>query len=243
MCPPGASRFSSAGVPWATSRPWSSTAIWSASWSASSRYCVVSRTVTPPATSSRISCHMLCRLRGSSPVVGSSRKMIRGLPTSVIARSSRRFMPPEYVIASFLPASTRSNCSSNSAARRRPSVRPRWLRSAIMIRFSPAGQQTVDRGELAGDADRGADRLRVAACRSCPATRISPASAVISVDRIWTTVVLPAPFGPSRAKMVPSATFRSMPSRTSLSPYDLCRPGRRSPGMNCSCFLACFRAG
>src|SRR5579885_2194263 len=30
------------------------------------------------------------------PLVGSSRKMRRGLPTSVIARSSRRRMPPEY---------------------------------------------------------------------------------------------------------------------------------------------------
>ena len=35
------------------------------------------------------------RLRGSRPVVGSSRKMIRGSPTRVMARSSRRRMPPE----------------------------------------------------------------------------------------------------------------------------------------------------
>ena len=37
-------------------------------------------------------------------------------------------------------------------------------------------------------------------------------------------VVLPAPFGPSRAKIVPSATSRSMPSSTTLSPYDLRSP-------------------
>ena len=41
--------FNSAGVPSATIRPWSSTAIRSASWSASSRYWVVSRMVTPAA--------------------------------------------------------------------------------------------------------------------------------------------------------------------------------------------------
>ena len=35
------------------------------------------------------------RLRGSSPAVGSSRKMIRGSPTRVMARSRRRRMPPE----------------------------------------------------------------------------------------------------------------------------------------------------
>jgi hypothetical protein len=39
--------------------------------------------------------HIVRRLRGSSPVVGSSRKMISGLPTSVMARSSFRRMPPE----------------------------------------------------------------------------------------------------------------------------------------------------
>jgi len=58
----------------------SSTAMESASWSASSRYCVVRKIVTPPATRSPMICHMVWRLRGSRPVVGSSRKMIRGLP-------------------------------------------------------------------------------------------------------------------------------------------------------------------
>jgi hypothetical protein len=40
-------------------------------------------------------CHMVRRLRGSSPVVGSSRKINAGSPTRVIARSSLRRMPPE----------------------------------------------------------------------------------------------------------------------------------------------------
>ena len=97
MWPPGASRFSSSGVPSATSTPRSRTPIRSASRSASSRYCVVRKIVTPPATSSWIVCHMPRRLRGSSPAVGSSRKMTRGSPTSVMARSRRRRMPPEYV--------------------------------------------------------------------------------------------------------------------------------------------------
>src|SRR4029450_3636150 len=46
----------------------------------------------------------------------------------------------------------------------------------------------------------------------------------IRVDRICTMVVLPAPFGPSSAKIVPWATWRSMPSRTTLSPKDLRSP-------------------
>src|SRR5262245_25593733 len=50
---------------------------------------------------------------------------------------------------------------------------------------------------------------------------MSPPSAAIRVDRIRTIVVLPAPLGPSREKMVPSATVRSTPSSTMCSPKDL----------------------
>ena len=39
-----------------------------------------------------------------------------------------------------------------------------------------------------------------------------------------TIVVLPAPFGPRRAKMLPWATVRSTPSSTRWSPKDLCTP-------------------
>jgi hypothetical protein len=44
------------------------------------------------------------RPRGSSPVVGSSRKITRGEPISVIARSRRRRIPPEYVDKDFFRA-------------------------------------------------------------------------------------------------------------------------------------------
>src|SRR5262249_40852527 len=44
------------------------------------------------------------------------------------------------------------------------------------------------------------------------------------VERILTSVVLPAPFEPSRAKMLPRATSRSMPRSTSRSPNDFSRP-------------------
>ncbi|GHB55672.1 hypothetical protein GCM10010306_056980 [Streptomyces umbrinus] len=59
---------------------------------------------------------------------------------------------------------------------------------------------------------------------SWPATWAWPPSAEMSVDRIFTAVVLPAPFGPSRAKTDPVGMRRSMPSRTVLSPNDLRRP-------------------
>lgn len=88
--------LSSSGVPSTTSFPWLMIPILSASWSASSRYCVVRKMVMPRSllsfwTSSQID----LRLTGSSPVVGSSRKRIWGLWIIEAARSTRRFIPPE----------------------------------------------------------------------------------------------------------------------------------------------------
>ena len=62
-----ASAFSSSGVPVAIDRPWSTMTTWSASWSASSRYCVVSSTSVPSRTSARMASHSSIRLRGSRP--------------------------------------------------------------------------------------------------------------------------------------------------------------------------------
>ena len=71
--------FSAAGVSFAITRPPSTTAMRSASRSASSRYCVVSSTVVPSLTSSRIMSHSSLRLVRSRPVVGSSRNSTGGL--------------------------------------------------------------------------------------------------------------------------------------------------------------------
>jgi hypothetical protein len=86
-----------------------------------------------------------------------------------------------------------------------------------------AGEQVVDRGELAGDpmAARTASGSRAT---SWPAICTWPPSAPIRVDRMWMVVVLPAPLGPSRAKIVPSGTSRSMPSSTTCLPKDLRSP-------------------
>src|SRR5712691_8279010 len=87
--------LSSSEVPEAITLPRSMTTLWFASWSASSRYWVVSSTVVPPATRSRMNDHMSSRVRGSSPVVGSSRIRTWGRPTRLAPRSRRRRMPPE----------------------------------------------------------------------------------------------------------------------------------------------------
>ncbi len=57
------------------------------------------------------------------------------------------------------------------------------------------------------------------ACTSYPAIWADPASATARVVRMRTTVVLPAPFGPSRARMLPFSTDRSRPTRACTAPY------------------------
>ena len=59
---------------------------------------------------------------------------------------------------------------------------------------------------------------------SFPAIQAWPASGLLSVDRMRTVVVFPAPFGPSNEKTVPSLMSRSMPSSTSLSLNDFRNP-------------------
>ena len=89
------SAFSEVGVPSATIRPPAMIPTRLASWSASSRYWVVRKTVAPSRLSAETSSQIALRLTGSSPVVGSSRNSTRGSWTSAEARSSRRRMPPE----------------------------------------------------------------------------------------------------------------------------------------------------
>src|SRR3954447_7278604 len=59
---------------------------------------------------------------------------------------------------------------------------------------------------------------------SKPQTVAVPPSALSSVDKILTRVVLPAPLEPSSAKMLPGATARSTPLRTLTSPKDFWSP-------------------
>ena len=60
---------------------------------------------------------------------------------------------------------------------------------------------------------------------------LTPASAGVSVARMSTVVVLPAPFGPRRAKTEPSGTTRSRSSRTMWSPKDFRSPATEMAGV------------
>ena len=105
--------------------------------------------------------HIWRRLRGSSPVVGSSRKITRGEPTSVMARSRRRRIPPEYVDdrpgGRVGEAEPLEQLVDAGAARGAAEV----VQVGHQLQVLLAGQQLVHRRELAGDSDRGAYAVRV----------------------------------------------------------------------------------
>ena len=217
----GSSCFSSSSVPFTMIRPSRRIAIRSARCSASSRYCVVSRTVVPCSASSLTACHTSIRAWGSSPAVGSSRKMTCGSPMRLIAISRRRRIPPEYVDTFRSPAPVNEKRSSSARAIVPGSLRCR--NRATSARFSlPLRISST----AANCPVRLMDSRTSAACvtTSKPLTRAVPASALSSVDRIFTIVVLPAPFEPSRAKMLPRATSKSTPRSTSSVLYDFFTP-------------------
>ncbi|ROO86753.1 hypothetical protein EDD29_4332 [Actinocorallia herbida] len=129
--------------------------------------------------------------------------------------SNRRRMPPEYVATrrpaasvSWKRASRSSATRPGSATRRNRATSTRFSRPVRIA--STAANCPVRLMDARTSAGR--------AAMSKPATAAVPASGSSSVDRMRTTVVLPAPLEPSRAKMLPGATSKSTPrsTRTSL---------------------------
>ena len=154
-------------------------------------------------------------------MVGSSRKITGGFPIRLMAMSRRRRIPPEYVATLRLAASVSWKRASRSSATRPASFTR--LSRAIRMRFS----RPVRISSTAANCP-----VRLMDCRtsagcvamSKPATVAVPSSGLSSVERIFTTVVLPAPLEPSKAKMVPPATSKSTPRSTQTLSYDLSRP-------------------
>ena len=129
-------------------------------------------------------------------------------------------MPPEYVATRRPPASTSEKRRSRSSA-----IAPgpgRCRNRATRTRFS----RPVRMSSTAANCPvRLMDSRTFAAwvATSKPLTRAVPLSALRSVARIFTMVVLPAPLEPSRAKMLPCATSRSTPRSTVSCLYDFSR--------------------
>ena len=133
-------------------------------------------------------------------------------------------MPPEYVDTLRSAASVSWKRASRSSAIWPASFRCR--NRATSTRFS----RPVRISSTAANCPvRLMDSRTFAGCvaTSKPSTVAVPASGLSSVDRIFTTVVLPAPLEPSRAKMLPRATSKSTPRSTRSSLYDFSRPCTR----------------
>ena len=209
--------FRPSGVSSATMRPLSITMIRSASWSASSRYCVVSNMVEPFFTSRLMVCHIWALVRGSSPVVGSSRKMSGGQEIRLAARSSLRRIPPENseslrFAASVSPNSSRSSLAlSFDSSRERPSNRPKITRFSVAVSSS-----STDANCPVSPISR--RTFCVSFSTSWPKIFALPASGFDRVASILITVVFPAPFGPSTPQMVPAGIEKLTPSTALLFP-------------------------
>ena len=225
------------GVPRATVWPRSITWMRSASWSASSRYCVVSSTVLPSRTRPRMVSHIWPRVRGSSPVVGSSRKISGGRVIRLTARSRRRRMPPENCLMGLFAASVRSNASSSSPALRRDSARPMPCSRAKRTRFSVA---------VSSSSTEAYCPVTPSSCRitcgsfltSTPKMVARPSSIGSRVASMESVVVLPAPFGPSTPNTSPRRTVRSTPSTARMSPNCLTSPCASTASMEASVMVA-----
>ena len=216
--------FSSSGVPSATLRPWSMTAIRSASWSASSRYCVVSRTVQPSATrlADRVP-HLAAgaRVQAGGRLVEEDQRRPRD-------QARREVEPPAHAAGELRERPVggllepelleQAPAVARASAERRPCRRPN------SHRFSVAGEVLVDRRVLAGDADQLADAMRLAGRRrrrrsarrprrSAAAWRASAAS--------WSCRHRSAR---GRRRSRPGCTSRSMPSTARRSPKVFTRP-------------------
>ena len=129
-------------------------AIRRASTSASSRYCVVRKTVTPSSFASRdTSSQRSARLFGSSPVVGSSRKITCGRCTSASARSSRRFMPPGVLAHAAAGELGQPHARDQLGRPLLPLVLRQALHRALEAHVLPGVEQRVERRLLERDAD------------------------------------------------------------------------------------------
>ena len=203
--------------------PWSITTISSASRSASSRYCVVSSTVVPSATSAADHAPQL----EPAPRVEAGRGLVEVEEPRASRRGSRRGRAAD---------ACRPSTSSRTSSPRRRGRTPRAARRPAPGLATPeaeqppdhdevllAREQLVDRRVLAGQADQAAHLGGRRRRRSRRPTR-GRRRAWSSVESTRIAVVLPAPFGPSSPNTVPSRATMSMPSSARTSPKVLTRP-------------------
>src|SRR5438477_8343124 len=154
---------------------------------------------------------------GSRPVVGSSRKKIRGSWTRPRAISTRRRMPPDRFLTCLSAHCVSSTASSRLAMSFFRLSRGTPYNFAKISKFSltlssrslviACGMTPIDRRTLSASFTM-----------SWPLTVPVPAVGGINVVSIRIRVDFPAPFGPSSPKISPSSTANVMPATAVKSP-------------------------
>ena len=163
--------------------------------STSSRMCDEKRIVRPAAAIWPSSSIIARRWRGSMPLNGSSSSSTCGSCTSAPATLARCRMPLEYVPIGRFSASSRS--TARIAARAAASaVRQPW-RLRVEADVLEARQERIDRLSFRHEPDLAVDR-RIAGWGCGPGHGPCRRTARGSPASMCRSVVLPAPFGPSR---------------------------------------------
>ena len=169
--------------------------------------------------SERIVSHAARRAAGSKPVVGSSRKISSGSPTSARPRSSRRCWPPErrpHAGVALLRRGRRARSPRRRRAAARSSRRrARSISATVRFGYSADDWRTTpirSRQSLRARRRVGAEHRRPRRRRACGSPRGSRPSS--SCRRRS---------GPSRPKTSPRSTSKSIPRTASSAPYDLRR--------------------
>ena len=153
----------------------------------------------PRARRPEMTSHDARRAAGSKPVVGSSRKMSSGSPMSASATSRRRRCPPESRVVCWSACSPRPASATVSSTSRGARVVAR-----VELEALADGELDLRLGLLQHDADAVAqarDRRPRVVAEDADLAGV----ALRKPSRISTVVVLPAPFGPSSARISPRA--------------------------------------
>ena len=212
----------SATVPSSITRPRASKTTREAISSASASCWVVRRTAPPSAANETMSFRRPRRALASIPAVGSSRKRVFGLPASASATASRRRCPPDR------PPASRSASDPRPSLRRTSSVvaaSGKWARTRSTAALTRRPEGNVTSCSTAPTSRRDAGRRG-----SPPSSVARPASGRRSPSMMATAVDLPAPFGPSRARISPRRSSMSTPSSATILPNVFRTACRRATG-------------
>jgi hypothetical protein len=163
--------------------------------------------VTPLARSRRTISHMSLRSSTSTPAVGSSRNRICGSCDSAFAIITRRFMPPDSVmiLSSFLSQSDSSRSTFSMCARF--GALPNRPRLNCIVAHTLSKASVVSSCGTSPIFERAA---RYSRTMSWPSAVTLPEVALTMPQITLISVVLPAPFGPSSAKISPRRISRSI---------------------------------